>query len=305
MPIRTPRLFIDKLSLTVPVAAEREASVSDRISVASERWPGLVVELDPRHTRYGRHFKLSITHASAIHVFAEPQRRTDNFLKIEYSPNNVGLDGARALAVYLRFILGPSFVEDFHSGNVNRFHVGFDIHRIRLEDLLIVHDRSAKSAIIRGKTSEVETLIFSYRGTHQLVVYDKRREREESGRGGETSIPWVRFEYRYNKGDYCLDGIWRQLRNPFNRFTVRRFEAPNGTDRFRARLLFDACRLSGIDHLLRNHDEPAGESGEAMLNRFPVASFWTRRTSIWMQLKERVETLLVAEEESSAGRHEN
>lgn len=296
MPIRIPRLFIDKLSLTVPVAAERIALVSDRISVANETWP-LVVELDSRVARYRHHFKLLIPGEDAIHVFAEPHRQTDNFLKIEYSPNNVGADGARMLAVYLRFVLGSSFVEDFYSGNVNRFHVGFDIHRIPLEDLLIVHDRSAKSAIIRGKTSEVETLIFSYRGTHQLVVYDKRRERDERGRGGETSISWVRFEYQYNKGDYCLDGIWRQLRNPFNRFTVRRFEAPNGTDRFAARLLFDACRLRGVDHLLRNHDEPAGESGEAMLNRFPVASFWARRTSIWLQLRELVETLLVAEDE--------
>src|SRR5689334_22180446 len=133
MPIKVPRLFIDKLSLTVPVAAEHIASVSDRMSVASERLPGQVIEHDPRVTRYRIHFRLSISADTAIHIFAEPHRRTDNFLKIEYSPNNVGPEGARILALYLRFVLGPSFVEDFYAGNVNRFHVGFDIHRIRLE----------------------------------------------------------------------------------------------------------------------------------------------------------------------------
>lgn len=300
MPRRTHRLFIDTLSLTIPVAAERIRSVGEGMLRTCEQWPDLVIECDPKKTLYRRRYMLSLPDGDGIHVFAEPYRAANRYLKIEYSPNNVGADGAQALTRYLRSILGSSFRDDFYSGHVNRFHVGFDIHRVPLERLLVTHYRQAKSAIVRGTTCRVETLMFSYGGDHELVVYDKGQQQRDKGRGGsETSVPWVRFEFRYDKGShYRLGGIWARLRNPFNQFMVRRFEADTpGLDNLSAQLLFDACRLEGIENVLRRCDSVTRERYEVIYNSFPVAQFWTRRTSIWMQLKERVETLLVAEEE--------
>lgn len=143
------------------------------------------------------------------------------------------------------------------------------------------------SAIIRGGDLQTETLYFGYKASRQLIVYNKN---QEQGRP-RTATPWLRIEYRYNKGDYRLCDLFEHLRNPFDGFVVRRY-APQAATLRNARQLFEACCLCGIERVIASAPEPERVQLRASINSFPYWETWTRRHSIWNQLRHRIAELL-------------
>lgn len=80
----------------------------------------------PPQGRYAYRYKLEVPNGGTVTIKAGPARQTANYLKLEYKPDQVGANGASALAEYLSFVLGETYRDDFYLGNVNRIDITFD-----------------------------------------------------------------------------------------------------------------------------------------------------------------------------------
>ena len=288
-----PRLFIDTLELTIPVDEDQKQAVQDRLNDASEHWLDSLTSHPPQG-RYAYRYKLEVPNGGIITIKAAPARQTANYLKLEYKPEQIGADGASVLADYLSFVLGDTYSADFYRGSVNRIDITFDVRRVPIENYWIEDRRvGMKSALIRGKSQNLETVYLGYKSRREFYAYDKKAEMEGRGRPVSSKISWVRFEYRYLSGDYPLGDLYRRLKNPYDNFLIRRY-APIShlMEDHLSRWLFDACRLRGIKHVLDAiPDGLRDEAGEA-IKAFPYSEFWRRRRAVWHQLDALVGELL-------------
>ena len=288
-----PRLFIDTLELTIAIEEQRQQHVQERLEHASECLGSNLIE-QPARGRYSFRYALSTPNGGVITIQSQPTWRRGNYLKLEYSPEKIGPEGAELLAEYLSAILGPTYREDFYQGYVSRIDVTFDTHRVSLDDFWISDSRARmKCALIRGKCSRIETIYLGYRATRQLYVYDKPQQIRDNGGHTRNAIPWVRFEYRCRKADYPLIDLYRRMKNPYDNFVVRRYAPlPDLMPDFQARLLFDACRLRGKQGLLNSISEEEREGVETAIRAFPYSTIFQRRSAIWAQLRDRIDELL-------------
>lgn len=294
MPANLPKLFIDTLAITLPVSAERCRQVQQRLD-NRDRWYDDLHACDHRKGVYEYRYLLHVA-GGEIDIFSSPQKEGRNFLKIEYSPNKIGIEGGEALASFLLYLIGDNFREAFYSATPSRLHIAFDIKRVLLSELWIEDGQEKPSSIIRGPTERIETIYLGYNTKRQLCVYDKRKQLEDTGKiipTTRTKPPIVRFEYRDEKPDYTLNGFRSGARgNVFNRFVVRTFLPHPETGYAQSRVIFDACRLHGKANVLAAAEGAERESVERVISNFPIAKFWQRRTSLWGQLKRCVDDLL-------------
>jgi len=284
-----PSLFVDKISLTLPIESGRRQDIEQNLNESTEQWANFI-SLAHLHSRYRDQFNFTLpTGATALLQF-NPYNRHNNYLKLEYSPDRFGAEGRSFLGQYLRGLLGHGYLNEMQSAKINRLDLAFDVRRQHLNNLLIVDRRNNKSAIIRSNISGVESYYFPFQGTNQLCVYDKFIESTDGS--PPPFRQWVRFEYRYRKiSRYTLGDIAERLVNPFNRFEVKTFQAIDGdVPHHIQRMFFDACRLKGPDTALTDIDEPHSRSifGD-LYQRFPTPYFWLRRTSIWTGLREAIQ----------------
>lgn len=288
-----PRLFIDTLELTIPVDDDQKEAVQDRLNDASEHWLDSLTSHPPQG-RYAYRYKLEVPNGGIITIKAAPARQTANYLKLEYKPEQIGADGASVLADYLSFVLGDTYSADFYRGSVNRIDITFDVRRVPIENYWIEDRRvGMKSALIRGKSQNLETVYLGYKSRREFYAYDKKAEMEGRGRPVSSKISWVRFEYRYLSGDYPLGDLYRRLKNPYDNFLIRRY-APIShlMEDHLSRWLFDACRLRGIKHVLDAIPDGLRDEASAAIKAFPCAAFWLRRRAVWHQLDALVGELL-------------
>ena len=288
-----PRLFIDTLELTIPVDEDQKQAVQDRLNDASEHWLDSLTSHSPQG-RYAYRYKLEVPNGGTVTIKAGPARQAANYLKLEYKPDQVGANGASALAEYLSFVLGETYRDDFYLGNVNRIDITFDTHRVPIENYWVEDLRAGmKSSLIRGTSQQLETVYLGYKSRREFYVYDKRAETE--GRRNDVSLraPWVRFEYRYVGGDYPLGDLYRRLKNPYDNFVIRRYSPlPNLMEGHMARWLFDACRLRGKAQILGVTPENFRDDVDRAIKAFPTSEIWQRRKAIWYQLEQRIGNLL-------------
>lgn len=296
---RYPSLFVDTLAVTVPLASARRIALEQALEDSLDRWPDYTNIAHREHRRYEGHYTFTLPSDERASLFIAPRARSNNYFKLEYSPNNFGEDGRTVLGSFLRDILGDTYIDDIKDGRLTRLDVAFDVRRISLADLLIIDTARRKSSIIRGEDGEIETYYSPFGApAHQLCVYDKLREVTgtiPNPSAMRRQAPWVRFEYRYRRmKNYTLRDIGRRLDNPFNRFIVKRYQ-PNADvashDYLRA--IFDGYRLRGVDAMLCNASTPAiREELHTAYQAFPTPAFWLRRTSIWGGLPAAIENAL-------------
>lgn len=286
-----PRLFIDTLELSLRIELQHQQMVQERLEHACGRFN--VTEHEARG-RYRYRYKLTISDGQKITIKARPASQTANFLKLEYSPDKVGPDGAASLAAYLQYVIGANYRETFYEGRVNRIDATFDVRRIPLNEYWIEDKRvHMNRALIFGEDQELQTVYLGYKASRQFCIYDKAAEIRSRSRTDISPIPSVRFEYRCNRADYPLGDLYQRMKNPYDSYVVRRY-APmaNIMTDYQSRLLFDACRLRGKQDVLNSmlHHE-RGEI-ETAIKAFPYAAVWKRRRAIWAQLRTRIDELI-------------
>lgn len=293
-----PTLFIDKVAITIPLDGTRRREVSQAVEDSSERWADYISLASLRNRSYVGQFKFTLPDDTAATLLLQPTNRRNNFMKLEYSPNNFGEAGRALLGEYLADILGDTYIDDIRGARLSRLDVAFDVRRLPLKDLLIVDCRGGKSSIIRGREGEAESYYFPFKGTNQLCVYDKLREQTDkhgSPPPGHRRAQWIRFEYRYRRlTRYTLGDVAGRLENPFDNFIVRQFGATQvRVNPERLRMFFDGCRLAGESSVLDEIPDTATRDYLALAYRtFPVPNFWLRRTSIWGGLPRAIENAL-------------
>jgi hypothetical protein len=293
-----PTLFVDKVAITIPLDSARRREVLQAVENSSERWANYISLASLRNRSYEGQFKFTLPDDTAATLLLQPINRRNNYMKLEYSPNNFGEAGRALLGEYLADILGASYIDDIRGARLSRLDVAFDVRRLPLKDLLIVDCRGGKSSIIRGREGEAESYYFPFKGTNQLCVYDKLREQIDkhgSPPPGHRRAHWVRFEYRYRRlNRYTLDDVVGRLENPFDNFIVKQFGIiQTRASREGLRMFFDGCRLAGLNSVLNEIPDAATRDSLALAYRaFPVPNFWLRRTSIWGGLRRAIENAL-------------
>lgn len=294
-----PRLFIDTLNLTIQIPVQERQAVDAWLQESSRfgDWP--LNQSNARAGAYGSRYSLTAPNGEIVKIEANPHNPSNAYLRLEYSPEKIGIEGATTLAATLAGCLGSNYREYFYQGTATRLDVTFDLRRIPLRDIWIIDRRTGfKSALIRGKTLDIETIYCGYSTSQtkcyrQLCIYDKVKERQRAGRPSLTSTHWVRFEYRYSKGDYILAELYATLSNPYSHFSIKRYAPiPAHMDATQSRLLFDACRMHGEDNVLALTQETDRERIRLAIEAFPRARFFDRRLAIWLQLRERIHELL-------------
>jgi len=283
-----PKLFVDKLSLTIPIVASRHEVIRAQLADAVS-WSQHLYGADARNSRYRDKYRISIEDQGVADIFVNPQNDAANFMRIEYSPNNLGEVGRRLLGAYLQAVLGSEWRADLMGSRVTRTDWAIDIHRTWLDDLLVVdlRPRRNKTAIYRGLSGAIETYYSPHKGTNQFRIYDKLQALKDD-RGAapaprkiEGAI--VRFEYSQRKIKYPLASIAGRVENPFHHLEVKKFAIVESTiPPDYQRLFFDACRLRGVENVLAGIQDVSKRGRlEEVYSAFPVPLFMTRRTSVW------------------------
>lgn len=294
-----PRLFIDTLNLTVQIPVQERQAVEAWLQESSSfgEWP--LNQSNARTGTYRARYALTTPNGEIVKIEVNPHKASNAYMRLEYSPEKIGIEGATTLAATLAGCLGLDYREYFYQGTATRLDATFDLRRIPLRDLWVIDGRAGfKSALIRGKTLNIETIYCGYSTNQtkcyrQLCIYDKFKERQRAGRQSSSSTHWVRFEYRYSKGDYKLAELYATLTNPYVHFSIRRYAPiPDHMDAAQSRLLFDACRLHGKANVLALTPEADREHIRQAIEAFPRAPFFDRRPAIWLQLRERIHELL-------------
>lgn len=295
-----PTLFIDRLSVTIPLDrdSDRKHEVHEAVNDSLHAWDQFITLEDPVNSRYRSKYKFTVEGGAKATLFLNPRNRSDNYFRLEYSPDRFGHAGRAILGEYLQEVMGDTYLDDLLEARLTRLDVAFDVRRVRLKDLLIVDLRDGKSAIIRGRDGQAESFYFPFDGTNQLCVYNKLQEiwdKQGTPPPPRPPSPWVRFEYRYRRlTNYTLGDIAGRLENPFNNFDVKRFGAAQADiDPDFLRMFFDGCRLTGVASVLEEvPDIATRESLTQAYQTFPIPNFWRRRTSIWGGLPTAVENAL-------------
>ena len=153
---RVPKLFIDKLVITVRFDSSRAEAVRQAIEDSFE-WSDAIEPIDIDISNYSENFQFVAPNGHKATLQMGPRNRRNNNFRLEYSPNNLGAAGRAALGEYLRDTLGDGYLTDIRNGRLTRLDLAFDVRRIRLKDLMIVDLRGRKTSIIRGEQGEVET----------------------------------------------------------------------------------------------------------------------------------------------------
>lgn len=297
---RYPTLFIDKLAITIPIEAQRREEVSQAVNESAERWMDFISLASMRNRSYVGKFKFTTPEGYVAALLLQPRNPRNNFLKLEYSPNNFGEVGRALLGDYLRDILGAGYLEDILNARLTRLDVAFDVRRVPLKELLIVDRRGGKSSIIRGaQGGDAESYYFPFTGTNQLCVYDKLQQlidtRKLLPQPNRRYAPWIRFEYRYRRlTRYALADVVGRMENPFHNFEVKQFSpAQARISPERLRMFFDGCRMAGVDSVLEEIPDIATKQRLLTTYRaFPTPAFWQRRNSIWGGLRNAIQNAL-------------
>ena len=296
-----PRLFIDKLAITIPLEGTRGEEVHQAVVDSAERWCDFISLASFRNRSYLGQYRFTTPEGHSATLLLEPRNRRNNYFKLEYSPNNFGESGRALLGDYLREVLGDGYLADIQGAKLTRLDVAFDVRRIPLKDLMIIDLRSRKSSIIRGKQGEAESYYFPFKGTNQLCVYDKLKEMADTGEpppSNRRPAEWIRFEYRYRRlKGYTLGDVVGRMENPFrDNFDVKQFGLTDASmNAERLRMFFDGCRLAGVDSVLEEMPEIATrEMFRSEYRAFPVPLFWRRRTTIWGGFPAAIENALPA-----------
>ncbi|MBK7416008.1 MAG: hypothetical protein IPJ38_13705 [Dechloromonas sp.] len=122
-----PRLFIDKLAITIPLQGIRGEEVHQAIADSSERWCDFISMANFRNRGYRGHYKFTTPEGHVAALLLEPRNRHNNYFKLEYSPNNFGESGRALLGEYLREVLGDGYLTDILDGKLTRLDVAFDV----------------------------------------------------------------------------------------------------------------------------------------------------------------------------------
>lgn len=280
-----PLISIDHMVLTISIDPEQQKEVQRRMDHALTLFPNRLENKKPRG-RYKNGYEFTVSPDTVINVEANPAREGYNYLKLSYSPANLGQCGTELLVNYLREIVGETYRNEFFGGRLQCITLSFNLQDVSLDDLLIerFRGRDKRIALILDADSDMNSVCVGYDSKRRLVFTQAACDSDE---------PCVRVEYIHDKGTYALSDFFDQLDNPLRSLTIRRYAPMPEMDGVQSRLLFDACRLGGRDRVLDMYPEDERENLKAAIMRgFPMVNESKLKLSLWAQLRGEIGALL-------------
>jgi len=296
-------LFVDTLSVTIQLPINRRIFVDEQMTYVNEWSFCNLLFLDATKTGYREFYRLEINGTRIADVFIRPNRVCNNYIRIEYSPRNVGEEGRSIIAIFLEFVLGATWLEDFCNGNLTRIDLAVDVPHLSLNSLIIKDVRSnKKSQLIRGFSEKLETYYFPPNGNKQMLVYNKLQERLDRGiiqkRPDRLFANKTRFEYRQRslKG-YSLSNFHRKQnkRNPFRHFKIKKFFLNDHLiiNKEQQAAYFNLLRFMNVKDvlcLIENHE--IKRDVEDFYKSLPSPNFFKFNTLIWNGLRHAIQDAL-------------
>ena len=104
--------------------------------------------------RYRFSYLLSTPNGEGIQIEAQPTREGYNYIRVEYSPDQIGPEGAECLADYLSNVLGTAYQDSFYGGRLQKMVVSFELYDVELGDLWIYRtgSREKQTSLIFNST---------------------------------------------------------------------------------------------------------------------------------------------------------
>lgn len=234
---RRSRLFVDRLTLAIPVDAYERDRILDRVPSLDSEWGRFLSEPSQRG-RYEYNFRLALRGPligdwdfdslesvdfrrpaqqllGSAYISFKPKNTNSNmkYLRVEFSPHAAGSAGRARLRSFLGGLLGDALEESLAQSYVNRLDIGFDVSRLSIQDLMVTHLHgrgrpNPGARLFVGKSGRLETIYTPLTEKNYLTIYDKMaelnfRQKKVAKETGSDYVPLTstrtRFEYRWHK----------------------------------------------------------------------------------------------------------
>lgn len=203
-------VLVDGLSMTneVPPHQHEEAlKAIEDLRKADKDELHLRKQPNKHGSRYNKNYKIYDGDQYLGFLSAEPLKKTDRFLRLDFNPSKILRSGCKIVAQAIRSIIGVNATEVINRANITRLDIAVDLHGIEINKLLYFSSRPIDSCTFgkifkHGKEIQyhqrMETqCIGSTDSDHNFVVYDKRAERIAKSKGkDDPGHEIVRVELR-------------------------------------------------------------------------------------------------------------
>lgn len=295
-------LFVDTISLTIPIEPNRRETIDSRISDSFELFFGSLIDIDATKTRYRYWVRLERDGHRIADVWFSPRSSNNNYLRIEYSPANAFRDGLTLLGQWLAHVLGDNWRNEFMEGYLTRIDLAFDLIRVPISKIIIFNLAHKKSKLYRGPLGETQSYYYPPHANKQVVIYDKLEERLE--RTGTLKRPnrlygeVTRIELRQrNLVGYTLRNfVSKQInRNPFKKLVIKKYmlDTTSGLTEDQQRSYFNQIRFMGLSGVLASICDPEIKlKVTAFYHSLPRPQALKFDSLLWNRLRHALDTAL-------------
>ncbi len=210
-------IVIDKISivLQVPTEMDKKAIVQFLLHGLEDTESGFQ-KAYPNNT-YANAFTLSIkaplSGTDCVLIQANPVKKTNAFLRVEFNPSKAGTSGMDLLRQHCAAFLDYDYTTLVKAGRVTRMDVAMDLMGIRLDDLAARSVKLKKSTVHSAVDGGTETVYLgATKGNRRIRIYDKGKQLGETGQK-LPSFPVTRVEAELR--NVCMLRNIPALGNPF------------------------------------------------------------------------------------------
>ena len=206
-------LKLDKISITLPVKEEYRGEVTQAMYELSDDTTACVNKKG-KDRRYRINVILFLGANGQALVQANPFKPSDAFVRMEWNPAKIGLEGHEHLKALASTFLPDGYNGIVQHGKITRANIALDIDGININDLHFVPRSPLRSTIYKDAKGRIETLYLgNTKSFRYWRIYDKARHLKLP-QGEELT----RIE-RVHRTGIPLNTIG-SLDNPFDKITV-------------------------------------------------------------------------------------
>lgn len=249
--------FIDKISITVPVAS------SDDQHVIASLLKDVAKDVDEQEYKWGMtkgspYYQIAINficqeNGEKVLVQAAPKESQPHFLRMEFNPHALSKVGLSAFKAQLSYVTAGAldWSHVVEAGRVTRIDVATDLINARMHDLIIASKTGSKSHFYVGEGGDIETayvgLTKAQKASDQKG-YNKLQEALDHGiTPNYDAMVHTRIEITKKAPTQTLIKL-EKMGNPFTRISViHPGKVPDGVDPYLWSIYLDVCRFRGIE----------------------------------------------------------
>ncbi len=285
---------IDKISICVPIADPEERAFYETqimdlskdqdfpdFETVSAKDKSYKYNMKWRHTGSGK----------AVLIQAHPYSpSTVTFLRFEFNPNLLGVDGISAFKEMLNVLFSfehLTYADIIQIGRFTRLDIAVDLVNARTSDLIVRGRGKGKKVVYYSSTDQMETTYLDKpkKAPSKAKVYDKLQQQTDKSISPDyVGVSHARVEIQH--GGTKLNKLLN-IHNVLKRIKViHPTTVPAGIDEWVWNLFLDSCRYRGIDEALKML--PEDQQGKALKVLKKAETETWRPKKLWEEWPETV-----------------